>query len=131
MFLPIFCSPPCSKCMKRTFAQVVEKMKSTLETTRKIMYILVLCEFVRKYSNWTLKMVLARDRSLVDESHLVLHRLLVSAPGQDKSGPRPSLAAAKVEQYIETETSEITELTKDQEYVEDQEGIEDLKNKDE
>ena len=131
MFLPIFCSPPCSKCMKRTFAQVVEKMKSTLETTRKIMYILVLCEFVRKYSNWTLKMVLARDRSLVAESRLVLHRLLVSAPGQDKSGQRPSLAAALVEQYTETETSEITELTKDQEYIEDQEGIEDLKNKDE
>ena len=88
MFLPIFCSPPCSKCMKRTFAQVVEKMKSTLETTRKIMYILVLCEFVRKYSNWTLKMVLVRDLSLVAESRLVLHRLLVSAPGQDKSGLR-------------------------------------------
>ena len=74
------------------------------------MVISALCEFVRKYSNWTLKMVLARDRSLVAESRLVLHRLLVSAPGQDKSGQRPSLAAALVEQYTETETPEITEL---------------------
>ena len=51
MFLTMFYSPPCSKSMLGTFAQVVEKMKSSLVTTRKNMDLSVKWGNVPKYSN--------------------------------------------------------------------------------
>ena len=51
MFLTMFYSPPCSKSMLGTFGQVVEKMKSSLVTTRKNMDLSVKCAYVLKYSN--------------------------------------------------------------------------------
>ena len=65
MFLAISCGPRCPKWMIRTFCQVVKKTRSTLETTWKIMAISAFWQFVRKTSNWTLKIVLVRRQSLV------------------------------------------------------------------
>ena len=54
MFLTMFYSPTCSKSMLGTCAQVVDKIKTSLVTTRKNVDWSVKCAYVLKYSKWVL-----------------------------------------------------------------------------
>ena len=64
MFLTMFYSPLCSKSMLGTFAQVVEKIKSSLVTTRKNMDLSVKYAYVLKYSNQPLNRPYAHSPNL-------------------------------------------------------------------